>query len=64
MCRGKHQHSSNKPAAGKAGMALLFAFAHHRPGLPEHYAKWMRSGLTGDPAPGTTAETGDDHPGP
>jgi hypothetical protein len=26
---------SNIPAAGKAGIALLFAIVHHRPGLPE-----------------------------
>ena len=25
----------NNPAAGKAGFALLFAFVHHWPGLPE-----------------------------
>jgi hypothetical protein len=27
--------TSNHPAAGKARIALLFAIAHHRPGLPE-----------------------------
>ncbi len=26
---------SNISAAGKAGIALLFAILHHRPGLPE-----------------------------
>jgi hypothetical protein len=26
---------NNHPAAGKAGMASLFAFVHHWPGLPE-----------------------------
>ena len=29
----KNEH--NIPAAGKAGIALLFAIVHHRPGLPE-----------------------------
>lgn len=26
---------ANIPAAGKAGIALLLAIVHHRPGLPE-----------------------------
>jgi uncharacterized membrane protein YfcA len=29
------QRRANLPAAGKAGIALLFAFVHDRPGLPE-----------------------------
>ena len=28
-------HMANHPAAGKAGIAFLFAIVHHRPGLPE-----------------------------
>jgi hypothetical protein len=28
-------HPSNTPAAGKAGIAPVLAFLHHRPGLPE-----------------------------
>jgi hypothetical protein len=32
----------NHPAAGKAGMALLFTFVHHRPGLPEP-GRYMRA---------------------
>ena len=31
---------SNIPATGEAGIALVFAFVHHRPGLPEP-ARWM-----------------------
>jgi len=27
--------ASNHPAAGRAGIALLFAFVHHTPDLPE-----------------------------
>jgi len=30
-----HHPAPNHPAAGKAGIAFLFAIAHHIPGLPE-----------------------------
>ena len=33
----ENDQSANNPAAGKAGIALLFAIVHHRPGLPEQH---------------------------
>jgi len=37
--------SSNIPAAGKAGIAILFAFVYHRPGLPEP-GRWAFGNLS------------------
>jgi hypothetical protein len=35
MTRRLHHPAPNHPAAGKAGIALPFAFVDHSPGLPE-----------------------------
>jgi hypothetical protein len=46
--RSEHALMPNIPAAGKTGIAPLFAVVHHRPGLPEQgrYAKSRMNRIT------------------